>query len=615
METYQVDFQPVGRRGQCRPDQSLLEAAQQVGVDLMSVCGGIGICGRCVVQVLAGRVSQPTPAELDSLSQAELDEGYRLACRTYPLGPLTLDVPTESLSTPMRTQVEGLEAEVVLDPPVSSVDLQLQTPSLSRPLADAETLLRQVNRLAGLDAQIVDITVLKELSTRLREWKWDCTAHVRGREVIAVTPTRSRALGLAVDLGSTKIAGYLLDLRSGQSLAARGIMNPQIGYGEDIISRVTYAMKSPGGRDKMQAIVLEALNQLIADMCAEVGAVGREILEAVIVGNTAMHHLLLGLPVRQLALSPFVPALSGDLDIKARDLGLHIAPGAYVYLPPNIAGFVGSDHIAMLLATTRELTHQSVIALDIGTNTEISLITPDGDITSLSCASGPAFEGYHIKDGTRATTGAIERVRITLSEVHYKTIQDAPPSGICGSGILDVVAQLHLAGVLSDNGRMQVNSHPRVRQNGDEREFVLVEADEGASRKEIVVTQSDVREIQLAKGSIETGIRVLLTESGTSVQDVDQVIIAGAFGTYIDVSNAVAMGMLPDIPLDRFKQVGNAAGIGAKLVLLSTRTRSEARTLRARIRYVELAQYPKFARLFAQSCQLKPYIPSGDLSL
>jgi uncharacterized 2Fe-2S/4Fe-4S cluster protein (DUF4445 family) len=615
METYQVDFQPVGRRGQCRPDQSLLEAAQQVGVDLMSVCGGIGICGRCVVQVLAGRVSQPTPAELDSLSQAELDEGYRLACRTYPLGPLTLDVPTESLSTPMRTQVEGLEAEVVLDPPVSSVDLQLQTPSLSRPLADAETLLRQVNRLAGLDAQIVDITVLKELSTRLREWKWDCTAHVRGREVIAVTPTRSRALGLAVDLGSTKIAGYLLDLRSGQSLAVRGIMNPQIGYGEDIISRVTYAMKSPGGRDKMQAIVLEALNQLIADMCAEVGAVGREILEAVIVGNTAMHHLLLGLPVRQLALSPFVPALSGDLDIKARDLGLHIAPGAYVYLPPNIAGFVGSDHIAMLLATTRELTHQSVIALDIGTNTEISLITPDGDITSLSCASGPAFEGYHIKDGTRATTGAIERVRITPSEVHYKTIQDAPPSGICGSGILDVVAQLHLAGVLSDNGRMQVNSHPRVRQNGDEREFVLVEADEGASRKEIVVTQSDVREIQLAKGSIETGIRVLLTESGTSVQDVDQVIIAGAFGTYIDVSNAVAMGMLPDIPLDRFKQVGNAAGIGAKLVLLSTRTRSEARTLRARIRYVELAQYPKFARLFAQSCQLKPYIPSGDLSL
>jgi uncharacterized 2Fe-2S/4Fe-4S cluster protein (DUF4445 family) len=609
MENYQVDFQPVGRRGECRPDQSLLEAAQQVGVDLMSVCGGIGICERCVVQVLDGRVSEPAPAELDSLSQTQLNEGYRLACMTYPLGPCKLGVPPESLSTPMRTQVEGLEAEVVVAPPVSSIHLQLQPPSLSHPLADADSLLRQVNQSTGLDAQVVDIAVLQELSPRLREWNWDGTAHVRGREVIAVTPVRSRALGLAVDLGSTKIAGYVVDLRSGESLAARGLMNPQIGYGEDIISRVTYAMRSPAGRAKMRAVVLDALNQLIADMCAEIGAARQEILEAVIVGNTAMHHLLLGLPVRQLALSPFVPALSADLDIKARDLGLDIAPGAYIYLPPNIAGFVGSDHIAMLLATTRGLSHQSVLALDIGTNTEISLITPEGNITSLSCASGPAFEGYHIKDGTRATTGAIERVRITPSEVHYKTIQDASPAGICGSGILDVVAQLHLAGVLSDSGRMQVDSHPRVRQNGNEREFVLVEEDERASRKKISVTQNDVREIQLAKGSIQSGIQVLLAESGTSVQDIDHVIIAGAFGTYIDISNAVAMGMLPAIPAHRFKQVGNAAGIGAKLALLSTPMRSEARALHTRVRYVELAKYPKFARLFAQSCQLRPYVP------
>jgi uncharacterized 2Fe-2S/4Fe-4S cluster protein (DUF4445 family) len=610
IESYRVDFQPVGRRGECRADQSLLEAAQLVGVDLISVCGGIGICGRCVVQVLAGRVSEPAAAEFDSLSQAELDQGFRLACMTYPLSPLKLGLPPESLSTPMRTQVEGLETEVVLDPPVRSVDLQLQPPSLSHPLADAETLLQEVNRSAGLDAQVIDIAVLEELSTSLREWKWECTAHVRGPEVIAVTPARSRALGLAVDLGSTKIAGYLVDLHSGESLAARGRMNPQIGYGEDIISRLTYAMTSRDGRDKMQAVVLEALNQLIADMCAEIGATPREILEAVIVGNTAMHHLLLGLPVRQLALSPFVPALSGDLDIKARDLGLDIAPGAYVYLPPNIAGFVGSDHIAMLLATTRESTGESVIALDIGTNTEISLITPGGDITSLSCASGPAFEGYHIKDGTRATTGAIERVRITPGEVHYKTIHDAPPSGICGSGILDVVAQLYLAGVLSGNGRVQMNSHPRVRQNGNEREFVLVEEDTRASRKKVSVTQNDIREIQLAKGSIQSGIQVLLAESGTSVQDIDRVIIAGAFGTYIDVSNAVAMGMLPAIPADRFKQVGNAAGVGAKLALLSSSMRSQARTLRARVRYVELAKYPKFAKLFAKSCQLRPYVPS-----
>ena len=604
MDYYQIEFEPVGRRGACRADESLLEAARQLGVDLISLCGGVGVCERCRIQVLTGPVTEPGLAEMEVLSQKEIEDGYRLACMTFPLGDCKLGVPPESLSTPLRTQVEGLEIGVSLAPAVQSVGIQLEPPSLSHPRADAENLLLHVNQSQDMGAEVVDVGLLRELPEKLRGWDWRCTAHVRGQEVIAISRSGSKPLGLAVDLGSTKIAGYLVDLDNGKTLAAKGLMNPQINYGEDIVSRLTYAMKSPSGRQKVTEVVVEALNQLAESLCAEIGAAPEEILEAVVVGNTAMHHLLLGLPVRQLALAPFVAASSGDLDLKARDIGLNIAPGAYVYLPPNIAGYVGSDHVAMLMATASEWSHQHVLALDVGTNTEISLITAEGGITSLSCASGPAFEGYHIHDGTRATRGAIERVLITPDAVYYQTIEGAPASGICGSGILDAVAQLHLSGVLNDNGRIKMGAHARVRQDGDQPVFLLAGED---GRKEIMVTQHDVREIQLAKAAIQTGIQVLMAESGIGVQELDRVIVAGAFGSYIDVPNAVAIGMFPPLPLERFQQVGNAAGMGARLALLSTRVRTEARALCSRVNYVELAKYPDFSGVFARSCQLKPY--------
>jgi uncharacterized 2Fe-2S/4Fe-4S cluster protein (DUF4445 family) len=384
-------------------------------------------------------------------------------------------------------------------------------------------------------------------------------------------------------------------------------MNPQISYGEDIVSRCIYAMKSPEATRRMQSLVVERLNELAAGLCVEVDAAPQQILETVIVGNTAMHHLLLGLPVRQLVAAPFVPAVGSSLELKAREIGLEVAPGAYLHLLPNIAGFVGADHVAMLLATTADWSNQTVLALDIGTNTEISLLTPTGGISTLSCASGPAFEGYHIKDGTRAKPGAIERIQLNDGQIQYKTIEDAPPAGICGSGILDAVAQLHLAGVLTENGWMQLEGHSRMRQQGDQREFVLVEADRQAERKEITVTQDDIREIQLAKAAIQTGIQVLLAENGLLLESVDKVIIAGAFGSYIDVANAVAIGMLPALPLDRFTQVGNPAGIGAKLALLSGPKRAEAQLLQGRVNYIELAKYPRFAYIFAQNCKLRPY--------
>lgn len=602
--TVYAEFEPIGRRGTVSSGMSLLDAARHLGVELVSVCGGVGICGRCKVRVLSGQFSDLTAHEREALSQSEIEQNFRLACMAYPLSDCKVDVPPESLSTPMRTQVEGKE-EVVdsIDPPVRSVTLVLEPPSLSHPIADADNLLQTVNRTSDEPAIAVDLGVLQALSRQLRAWGWRCQAHIRGDMIVAVTPVDTPPLGLAVDLGSTKIAGYLVDLHEGHILASHGMMNPQIGYGEDIVSRITYAENTPEGDTRLQQIVVEGLNQLIEALCDAASADHQHILEAVVVGNTAMHHLLLRLPTRQLARSPFIPTVVSDLDIQARDIGLRIAPGAHVYIPPNIAGYVGADHVAVLMATAPMWSQNTTLVLDIGTNTEISLITPSGDITSLSCASGPAFEGYHIQHGIRATAGAIERVQITSEHVLYKTIHDAPPVGICGSGILDAVAQLRLADVLGENGTFRADSHPHLRRIDGQWYFVL--AEQGG--RVITVTQQDIREIQLAKAAIQTGIEVLLRENGIAAEQVSRVLIAGAFGSYIDVANAVAIGMLPDLPLERFTQIGNAAGVGARQLLLSKALRQKARALHTRVRFIELATYPGFGKMFALNCRLMPY--------
>jgi uncharacterized 2Fe-2S/4Fe-4S cluster protein (DUF4445 family) len=568
-------------------------------VELVSLCGGEGSCGRCKVQVLAGPISEPTPTEREALSPQELEDGYRLACQAYALGDCKLRVPPESLTTPQRTQVEGLEVTFQPEPPVSAYHLQLPSPSLSDLQPDAERLLAALEQQHQVRCRTIDIEVLRELSPRLRSWGWDARASVRHQEVVALGPWPSRQLGLAVDLGTTKIAAYLMDLSNGQTMAAQGTMNPQIAYGEDVISRIARTRESPAERARLQELAVDALNRLAVDLCAEVGTKPEEIVEAVVVGNTAMHHLLLRLPVEQLALSPYVPAVRDALDVKARDLGLRIAPGAYVHLLPNIAGFVGADHVAMLLATDAWQAEGVVLALDIGTNTEVSLMS-DGEMTSVSCASGPAFEGAHIKHGMRAANGAIERLRLVDDGVEYQTIGGAPPVGLCGSGILDAMAQLYLGGVLGANGRMRVD-HPQVRVHEGKREFVLVSEEERDGGPAITITQHDVRELQLAKAAIRTGIQVLLETNGRSEKENGKVIIAGAFGTYIDVASAVTLGMLPPLPLDRFRQVGNAAGMGAKLALISRSKRAEAQAIAGRVGYIELATAPHFGHTFAQA--------------
>ena len=563
------------------------------------------MCHSCKVQILSGTVSKPTSNERKAFNLQELSEGWRLACQTYLKSDVKLVVPAESMTTPQRIQVEGLEVKVPADPPVQTYGVQMAAPSLKAPQADADRLLRALNQQHRVRRTKIDIGALRTISDQLRSCKWKGQAVVRDGEVIAILPPKSRRLGLAVDLGTTKVAGYLVDFTDGRTLAAKGIMNPQISYGEDIISRITTAVHSPDSATALQELAVGAVNELCTDLCAEAGARSEEILEAVVVGNTAMHHLFLRLPVKQLVLSPFVPAVSRALEVKAGELGLNIAPGAYVYLLPNIAGFVGADHVSVLLATDAWQAKETTVALDIGTNTEVSLIYK-GKTIATSCASGPAFEGGHIKYGMRAAAGAIERLRMEGDRIQYQTIDGAPPIGICGSGIVDALAQLHLAKIIDEGGRITDN-RPRVRTYKGQREFILVGKEERKGKPAITITQHDVRELQLAKAAIRTGIQTLLETSGCDEDDIKQVIIAGAFGTYIDISSAVTIGMLPALPLNRFRQVGNAAGMGAKLALISLKSRVRAEAIASRVSYVELASSPGFQPAFMQASYLGRY--------
>jgi uncharacterized 2Fe-2S/4Fe-4S cluster protein (DUF4445 family) len=595
-----IDFEPVGRRGTCPDDGSLLDAARRLGVDLASVCGGSGTCGRCRVQLVTGELTPTLPAELEKLSSAELAQGYRLACLAWPLSDCRVHVPPESLTALQRTQVEGLAVLSAARPSVAAYRVTMAPPALEDLRADDQRLCEAASAASGRAARLPDLDVARLATTELRRLSWQGRVTLRGREVIHVSTSDSPWLGLAVDVGTTKIAAYLVDLATGHTMISRGAMNPQIAYGEDVIARLVYASKGPNEAAAMAGLLRDGLNRLVEDICSASGASATGIVDAVVVGNTAIHHLLLKLPVRQLAAAPYVPAVRAAVDVKAREIGLRLAPGAYVHLLPNIAGYVGADHVAMLLATGVAAAADTTLAIDIGTNTEMCL-THRGKMTSLSCASGPAFEGAHIKFGMRAAPGAIERVMIVDGRVEYKTIGDLPPVGLCGSGILDAVAQLRHAGALDSRGRLD---GPRTQEGDGSREFVIAGANKTGNGAAITVTQHDIRELQLAKGAIRCGIEALLQNAGIAAAGLDRVLIAGAFGTYIDVENAMTIGLLPLLPRDRVTQVGNAAGTGARLALISRAYRRRAQAIADRVIYLELARTPRFMRNFAEAMYL-----------
>jgi len=586
-----VEIQPVGCRVQCARGTTLLEAAIAAGHQITAVCGGKGLCGHCLVRVIKGTLAEPSLAERDRLTPRQLAEGFRLACAAQVLGDCTVDVPATSRPTSQRLQIAGDTHQVPFQPAVTEHLVIVQPPTVRDPRSDLTLLC---DALDHGDATSADHSVLMRLPGLLSRENRTLRASLRGLEIIDVRPISQQPLGLAVDIGTTKIAAYLVDMETGATLAADGVTNPQIAYGEDVMSRIAFTMRDDTRR--LSTVLLDGINELVGRLCPNPA----RIVDAVVVGNTAMHHLFLGLPVRQLGLAPYNAVVSEPVDVKARDLGLRLAAGAYVHLLPNVAGFIGADHVAMILATGLDRTAETVIGLDIGTNTEV-VLARHGRLLSCSTASGPAFEGGHIEHGMRAVDGAIEKVNIEGDNVKFETVNAAPPIGICGSGVLDAVAALRRAGLVNRRGRLL--PHVRVRETRDGREFVLVRPEDAEGRA-LTLSEKDIAEILLAKAAIRTGIDALLREAGTSVEELDRIVIAGAFGTHIDVASAIDIGMLPGLPLSRVEQVGNAAGVGARQALVSAPQRERAVAVARQIQYLELMVQPDFAARFAQAMYL-----------
>ena len=579
-------------------------AAQTGGIALASLCGGVGVCDSCRVRLIKGQLTEPTLEELAHFSTHELTSGFRLACQAYPLSDVVIDIPPESLTAPQRLQIEGQSQIIQLDPAVIPIEVSIPEPMINDLRSDTVRVRDEIERTGITFPVKFEYPVLENISTILRSQRWHASLAMRKDTIIAINPPSTPLLGVAVDVGTTKLAAYLCDLGSGQILAKSGAMNPQTAFGEDVISRISYANTFDNGRKILHDRLIDSLNQLIRELCAQASKNNsvikpEQIVDAVVVGNTAMHHFFAGLPVRQLGSAPYVPATSETLDILAREVGLEISPGAQVHMPPNIAGYVGADHVAMLLSTGIWSIEKTAIALDIGTNTEISLMHA-GKLLSCSCASGPAFEGAHIQAGMRAAPGAIERVQVIKDGLRIQTIDNLEPVGICGSGILDAIACMLDIGALDHRGAL-LASHPSVRSNDKQREFILVNRSSVGNNQEIVISRQDVNEIQLAKGAIRAGIEILLAVAGIAASQIESFIIAGAFGTYINVPSAIRIGMFPKLPLDDYHQVGNAAGVGARQMLLSLKQRSLAEEIAKRVTYIELSSYPGFTNEFSKA--------------
>jgi uncharacterized 2Fe-2S/4Fe-4S cluster protein (DUF4445 family) len=634
-----VIFTPSGRRGRFEPGTTVLDAARSLGVDIDSVCGGRGICGRCqVTQGLGEFPKHGIDSKPGNLSPfAELESAYReekglaadrrLSCTAQVCGDVLIDVPPESQ---VHRQVvrKALDVrEFTIDPVVRLQYVEVTPPELASPTGDLGRLFEALEREWQLSDLQADLDVVRALQPALTEGKYGVTVAVHGgQDVIAVWPgLHEIAYGVAIDVGSTTIAGHLANLANGEVLASNGVMNPQIRYGEDLMSRVSYAMMHPEGAGEMTAAVRKALDGLIATLAMRAGIKRVEILELAIVGNPIMHHLLLGIDPTPLGGAPFALATDRAVRTTAAALGLRAYPGARVYVLPCIAGHVGADTAGVILAEEPHEAERMTLVVDVGTNAEIVL----GDKRRLLAASsptGPAFEGAQISGGQRAAPGAIERVRIDREtlEPRFRVIgvdawSDEPGfdagiaetgiTGICGSGIIEVVAELYLAGVVSEDGVIDgslVGRTPRVIADGRTFSYVLHEppAPDGdvipiRQSPRIAITQNDVRAIQLAKAALYAGVRLLMDK--LEIDTVDEVRLAGAFGSQIDPTHAMILGLVPDCDLDHVKSAGNAAGTGALIALLSAAARDEIEGVVRRVEKIETAVEPRFQEHFVEA--------------
>lgn len=626
MPVFNVIFQPSGRRGPVQSGQTLLAAARDLGVELESACGGKGTCGKCRVRIESdpAGVSPVTSVEEHKLGPELITTGLRLACQTQIVGDVKVFVPEESRRTAQVVRKEAGDRTVPLDPAVKVYRVALVPPTLDEARADGERLLDALNAEHGLSGLEFDLGTLTRLPQIARAAEWHVAACVwnscRVIDVRAADDPR-HVLGLALDVGTTTLAAYLTDLESGEVLATESAMNPQVAFGDDLIARLHHVAHDPGGLSELQSVVVTEVNNLGTRAALQVGASPMDILDVTMGGNTAMHHLFLGLDTRYLGVAPFAPAVHSGLDLKASEVGLAFHPGCRLYALPIEAGFVGADNVAVIIAEEPYKQEEVLLIIDIGTNGEL-VFGNSSRLLSTSCATGPAFEGSHIEFGMRAAPGAIERVRIdpeTL-EVKFKVIGldgwstdykpgDMQAKGICGSGIIEAAAEMFTAGVILPTGNLDPDlDHERVVRVDDKpRKFVIARADETALGRDITVSLKDIRAIQLAKAALRAGAEVLARSYG--VERPDRVVLAGAFGTYIDKQHALTIGMLPGCDVDKVSSVGNAAGDGARFALLSLEKRREAAWVADTVEFVELATDPDFQRLYVQAIHFEPEPP------
>lgn len=594
MREYVVHFPQLERRIVARDNETLYQSARRHGVRIVGACGGRGTCGSCVVRVLEGRTER-VGNETTSLLGTDDDDTpqskrrWQRACQISARSDCSIEIAPRSLASVVRTETDDGHKEMLpLAAAVTPIDLVVPEATLSDNLSDLDRVLRALD-----ENVIVDLAAIRDLPTVLREraedTRWPLRAWRHGRELIGFGAAGRRTLGLAVDLGTTNAAAFLIDLETGERLASLGVENPQVTWGADLISRINYAIQGPQALTDLCAAAVEAINALAHDLCQSVGQPSTDIMDVAICGNTAMHHLLLGLPVRQLGRAPFVATMREAMDVKARELGLKVAPGAWVHVAPNVGGFVGGDHVTALLATESDWqTLKTSVVMDIGTNTEISLIH-EGRLYSASAPSGPALEGGHISCGMRAAEGAIEHVTIRDGRIVVATIADKPAIGLCGSGVLDTLSTLHANGLVNDQGRL-ATEHPDIVPHAGKRAVKLA--------TDVFFTQNDVRAVQLAKAAVRTATELLLDEASVHATQVERFIIAGSFGAYIDVKSGIEIGLFPPLTRERFIQVGNAAGVGVRQMLASTWARARAAELARRCQYMELSTRSDFQKVF-----------------
>ncbi len=662
MKTAKVIFQPSGKRGDVKKGVTVVEASRDIGVDLENLCGGKGVCGKCKVRIEEGyfqkfeihssftNVSPWLEGEAKFINKIQKTEGYRLGCCTEIQGDVLIYVPEESMAGKQVVSKAARDIHIDSNPGVKLYHIKVNPPTFEDSAGDFERVCEELNRQFGLANLDIDFHTLRKLPNALRQGKWEVTVSVwMDKEIIRVRPGKVKDhFGMAIDIGTTTVAGYLCNLNTMEVLDTQLLMNPQCRYGEDVMSRISYHMTNPDGLRKMSDDIIDGMNTIFKRavrsthpsrkrdrkdngkdrrhgeeidsptndkeyLCLDL----EDIEDLTIVCNTAMHHILLQLDPSHMGVSPFPPVVAHGLNIKTRDLGLKINSGSYVHILPNEAGFVGADNVGVLISEEPYKNEEIQLIIDIGTNGELVLGNKDKLISS-SCATGPALEGAQLTCGMRAAPGAIERIEIDSEthEVDYKVIgrkawrrysepKEMQVKGICGSGVLDLFAELYRTGIIAKSGAFRNNlKTKRFRKNMDSNrlEFVIAWKEETSIGQDVVITQKDIRQIQLAKAALYAGCKIMMRRMG--MNKVDKVKIAGAFGSHVDPEKALIMGLFPDCALEKVVSIGNAAGDGARAALLNRKKREEADWISRNVEYIELTAEKDFQDQFMQALQL-----------